>query len=305
MVAESNGRRVAVVFNPTKITDDQLFITLTSVLARHHGWEIPIFLATTPDDPGHEMTQVAVGLGADLVLAAGGDGTVRAVSTGLRETEVPCGIIPMGTGNLLARNLGIPLELEPALETAFSGERRAIDLAQLVVDHDHDNPTSFTGMAGIGFDAAMMQDTDERLKRVVGNVAYVLAFARQLSMRPRKVHVRVDDNHESRGKALLIMVGNTSQLQGGIQLFPDAVPDDGRLDVLLAAPTSISKWARFVRAVLRRKREAHVEYLTGAKITISLDDPAVWEADGDTEGEGSHFEFTVLPGALQVIVPKK
>lgn len=304
MSAESTGSRVAVVFNPTKIVDDQLFITLASVLARHHGWQVPIFIATTPEDPGQQMTRAALELGADLVLAAGGDGTVRAVTTELRETGVPCGIIPMGTGNLLARNLGIPLELEPALETAFGGEHRHIDLAQLVVDRDHENPTFFTGMAGIGFDAAMMSDTDERLKRVVGNAAYVFAFARQLSMRPRKVATTVDDQPATRRKALLIMVGNTSQLQGGIQLFPDAVPDDGQLDVLLAAPTSFSKWARLVRAVLRRKREAAVDYLAGAKIVISLEEPTVWEADGDTEGEGTHFEFTVLPRTLQVVVPR-
>lgn len=295
---------MAVVFNPTKITDNLLFVALSEAIASNPGWELPIFLPTTADDPGNAMAQLAIELGADLVIAAGGDGTVRAVTTALSETKVPCGIVPIGTGNLLARNLGIPLELAPAVDVALTGEERDIDLARLVVDHKDDELLAFTGMAGIAFDAAMMSDTDERLKKVVGNVAYVVAFARQMSMRPRNVRVRVDDGPETRRKALLIMVGNTGQLQGGIQLFPDAKPDDGQLDVLLAAPTSLGKWARFVQGVLRRKPTPQIDYLAGAKVVITLDEPTVWEADGDTEGEGSHFEFSVVPKALRVMVPR-
>ncbi|MGI5951336.1 MAG: diacylglycerol/lipid kinase family protein [Brooklawnia sp.] len=302
-MAESSGRRVAVVFNPTKINDDQLFATMTSALARHPGWGIPIYLATTPTDPGRGMTRLAVELGAELVLAVGGDGTVRAVTTALGRTGVACAIVPMGTGNLLARNLGVPLELEGAVDVAFTGARRRIDLAHLVVDHDQDNPTAFTGMAGIGFDAAMMRDTDTRLKKAVGNIAYVVAFAQQLGTRPRRIQVQVDDGPMINRRAVLMMVGNTGRLQGGIQLFPEARPDDGKLDVLLAAPTSLGTWARFVRAVMRRKPVPQVEYQSGTKVRIALDEPTVWEADGDTEGEGTHFEFTVQPDALLVVAP--
>lgn len=261
-------------------------------------------LPTRADDPGYSMTRHALEMGAELVLAAGGDGTARVVSTGLAHTQVPCAIIPMGTGNLLARNLGIPLELADALELAFTGTSRPIDIVRVVVDDDEANPTYFAGMAGVGFDAAMMRDTDERLKRVVGNAAYVVAFARTLGASPRKVRVQVDDEPPFRRTALLMLVGNTSMLQGGIRLFPDAEPDDGRLDLLLSAPTTLSKWARLARAVvIRMTRSKAVEYWSGMRVVLSLEEPALWEVDGDTQGEGGNFEFSVEPGAIRVVAP--
>lgn len=297
------GRRLAVIFNPTKVVDDRLFAAVNKAVDRHPGWERPIYLPTGADDNGRAATQQALRLGAELVLAAGGDGTVRAVTTVLQHSEVPCGIIPGGTGNLLARNLEIPLDYDRALDIVFAGVQRRIDLAQLVIDHDHDHVIHFTGMAGIGFDAAMMRDTDDRLKRVAGNVAYVVAFARHLNSRPRGMRMRIDDGDARDFKAVLMMVGNTSQLQGGLRLFPDARPDDGRLDVLVAAPTTLGKWARLVSAVLRRSRDPEVEYSQGSKIVFELDRPTECEADGDTEGKGTHFEFSVKPSALLVMAP--
>lgn len=299
-----DGRRVAVVHNPTKHADEKAFITLVSEYADHHGWDEPINLPTSESDPGEQMTRDALDQQVDLVLAAGGDGTVRVVTDVLSGTDTPCAIIPIGTGNLLARNLGVPLDTEAALELAFTGSPRTIDVATVTVDHDNSSTTGFTGMAGVGFDAAMMRDTDERIKKVAGNVAYVVAFAKHLGAEPRRVRVQVDDGPPMQRRAVLMMVGNTSQLQGGIQLFPDAVPDDGQLNMLLAAPTSIGKWARLVRAVLRRRRRGSgVEYLTGRRFVLDLDEPIIWELDGDAEGEASHFEFTVRPDAVKIIAP--
>lgn len=299
-----DGRRVAVIHNPTKHADQDAFVQLVTDYASHHGWQPPINLPTSESDPGEQMTRDALDASVDLVLAAGGDGTVRVVTNVLKGTGVPCAIIPIGTGNLLARNLGVPLDVEGALELAFTGGPRTIDVASVVVDHDATNVTGFTGMAGVGFDAAMMRDTDERVKKVAGNVAYAVAFAKQLGTPPRKVRVQVDDGPVLQRKAVLMLVGNTSQLQAGIELFPDAVPDDGMLNMLLAAPITLGMWARLLRAVLRRRhRHGGVEYLAGKKFVLALDEQVVWELDGDAAGEGSHFEFTVEPGALQVIAP--
>lgn len=304
-VQQSTERRVVVVFNPAKIGDEPSFRRITTRVAAQHGWPEPTFLATSTEDPGHGMAQQALDSGATLVLAAGGDGTARVVSTTLSHTKVPCAILPLGTGNLLARNLEIPLDLEDALHVAFTGVPRAIDLAQVVVDHDSANATRFTGMAGVGFDAAMMRDTDERLKRIVKNVAYVVAFTKHMTAPPRRVSVQVDYQPAFHRKALLMIVGNTSSLQGGIVLFPKARPDDGRLDLLLAAPTSLGMWARVASAVLRRiTRNKAVDYRSGTRFVLSLDEPTPWEVDGDTEGEGSHFEFSVDPGALLVVTPR-
>lgn len=294
-------RRVAVVYNPIKV-DEDVFRRLVSAKAAEHGFAEPTFYQTTPADAGEGVTRLAVAAGAELVLAAGGDGTARIVTTTLRDTGVVGAIIPIGTANLLARNLGISLDIPRALDIALTGQARAIDLAQLVIDYDDENPVYFTGMAGIGFDAALMRDTDTWLKKTVGSAAYLVAFAQQLGYRPRVVRYRVDDGHHAQRKAVLILVGNTRSLQGGIDLFPDALVDDGRLDLLLASPRTLAGWARMLAIVVGRLRRAKVvEYHSGERFVIDLDTDAPWELDGDTEGTGHHFEFSVLPGALHII----
>lgn len=296
----TTGRRLVVIHNPTKVGDADTFAAKLRQAAQKHGWPAPDFKPTTADDPGQAMAQAAVAEQADLVIAAGGDGTVRVVSTELRGTGIPCAIVPMGTGNLLARNLGIPLGLDAAVEVALTGQPRTIDLARLVVDRGE--AVFFTGMAGIGFDAALMDDTDENLKRVAGAIAYAVAFARQLGAPSRRVQVAVDDRVRLRRKAVLILVGNTSHLQGGFRLFPDAEPDDGRLDLLLANPRSLHGWARLVHAIVQKIRGGtEVMYYAGRRVVIDLDEPTMWELDGDTEGTGQHFEFEVVPDALRVI----
>ncbi|WIY82714.1 diacylglycerol kinase family protein [Propionimicrobium sp. PCR01-08-3] len=295
------GRRAAVVYNPIKV-DERAFRALVNAKAWEHGWPEPVFYATTLADAGQGATRRAVAEGAELVLAAGGDGTVRVVTTALRNTGVASAIVPVGTANLLARNLGISLDIPRALDIAFTGEPREIDLAQLVVDGDEANPVFFTGMAGVGFDAALMRDTDARLKKVVGSAAYLVAFAQQLGYRPRQVNYRVDDGPKAGRKAVLVLVGNTRSLQGGIELFPDAVVDDGKIDLLLASPRTLAGWARVLATVLHKlRRSKAVEYHGGLRFVIDLESEAPWEVDGDTEGVGRHFEFSVLPGALQIV----
>ncbi|MDI9628222.1 MAG: diacylglycerol kinase family lipid kinase [Acidobacteriota bacterium] len=299
----ATARRLAVVFNPTKAVDEALFTSISKAAARQGGWEPPFFLPTVAADAGRAATQQALRLGADMVIVSGGDGTVRAVGTSLQGSGVPCAIIPSGTGNLLARNLGIPLDHDRALEVAFRERPRRIDLAKLVLDHDEENAITFTGMAGIGFDAAMMRDTDEGLKRVVGSVAYVVAFARHIGMRPRPVRMRLSGQPEVRRRAVLMMVGNTGQLQGGVWLFPGAKPDDGQLDVLITAPTHLGKWAKLLSVLLRRSPDPAVEYWSGSRVVFELDEPIACEVDGDIEGSGTHFEFSVMPGAMLVVAP--
>lgn len=302
--SEAVGRKLVVIYNPVKVGDEDEFTEAVRRAARSFGWDAPEFSPTTEDDPGYAMAQAAVDAHADLVIAAGGDGTVRVVSTELRETDVCCAILPMGTGNLLARNLEIPLDIEDALEVALTGEPRTLDLARLVVDHGE--AVYFTGMAGVGFDAALMDDTDENLKKVAGAIAYVVSFAKQLGAPARRVRVRVDDRIRLRRRAVLILVGNTSSLHGGVQLFPDATPDDGELDLLLAEPRTLGGWARLFHVIVQKiRRTKTVAYYSGRHIVVDLDEAAPWELDGDTEGTGRHFEFEVVPDALRVITARR
>ena len=175
-VPAERRRRAAVIYNPTKVTDWVTFRRHVEYELRTRGWDRPLWLETSTDDPGRAMTEQAVREGVDLVLGAGGDGTIRVICSGLAGSGVPFGLIPAGTGNLLARNIGIPLDEAAALDVAFDGLDKAVDLVALSVDGgpaDH-----FAVMAGIGIDAVIMEGTDPMLKRAVG-IGGVLPVARR------------------------------------------------------------------------------------------------------------------------------
>jgi diacylglycerol kinase family enzyme len=135
--------RAAVVVNPTKLDDDEAFRKSVRQIMDDHGWDEPLWLETTPDDPGRGQAESAVSAGVDLVLACGGDGTVTACAEGVTGTGVPLAIIPMGTGNLLARNVGVPMGMDEALAVALGGVQQPIDAGRV-------NGTLFVVMAGLG-----------------------------------------------------------------------------------------------------------------------------------------------------------
>lgn len=293
---------VAVVYNPVKVKDEQGFRRHVASLAADSGWQEPLLLPTTPDDPGQGMVTRALDAGASLVIAAGGDGTVRVVAAGLVGTDIPLGLVPRGTGNLLARNLGIPLDQAQALRVAFTGQPTKLDAIQMVIDGAE--PDFFFAFAGIGFDAEMMNATNERLKKAVGNTAYVVSFAQSLHLPARRISYRLDDGHWRRRRAVLIMFGNVAQLQGGLELMQGADPHDGLVDLLLAAPRGLTGWLQLaVRTLLRQP--AGPLNLRAGRISVHVDEPIAYEFDGDTLGEATSFEATALPGALTLHTPAR
>jgi diacylglycerol kinase (ATP) len=297
-------RRAAVIFNPTKVTDWVTFRRHVEYELKTRGWERALWLETTTDDPGRAMTEQAVREGVDLVLGAGGDGTIRVICSGLAGTGVPFGLIPAGTGNLLAKNIGIPLDEAAALDVAFDGVDKAVDLVQLSVDGGP--PDHFAVMAGIGIDAVIMEGTDPNLKRAVGSAAYFLSAARNANHPALQATITVDDGPPLKRKAHVIVIGNVGFLQANIQLIPDARADDGLLDVLVASPRGIRDWVRITTQVLtrQRRRDAQVDRLTGRKVTISVDGRDHFQVDGDTVGECSTMTAVVRPQALLMRVPR-
>ncbi len=222
--------RAAVVVNPTKLDDDEAFRKSVHRVMDDHGWDEPLWLETTPEDPGRGQAKSAVSAGVDLVLACGGDGTVTACAEGVTDTGVPLAIIPMGTGNLLARNIGLPLGLDEALAVALGGVQEPIDAGRV-------NGTLFVVMAGLGLDARMLSDASEPLKKRLGWLAYAISAVRHLGDRPMRVTVSAEGGRRRRMRASALIVGNVGWLRGGLPLLPDARPDDGMLD---AEPTVFS-----------------------------------------------------------------
>ena len=297
-------RRAAVIYNPSKVVDWVTFRRHVEYELKTRGWERTLFLETTPEDPGHAMTAQAVAEGVDLVLGAGGDGTIRVICSGLAGRGIPFGLIPAGTGNLLAKNIGIPLDAALALDVALDGEDKAIDLVEVTVDHRVHH--HFAVMAGIGIDAAIMEGTNADLKKAVGSAAYFVSAAQHANHKALDTRVQVDDEEPVERRAHVIVIGNVGFLQGNLPLIPDARPDDGLLDVLIASPVTVRDWARvFTRVLTRHRRgDAQLDRFTGRRVTITVDRLDAYQLDGDTEGECRTMTAEIRPGALVVRVPR-
>jgi YegS/Rv2252/BmrU family lipid kinase len=290
--------RAAVVHNPTKVTDlPALKRRVEPVMARA-GWEPPLWLETTVEDPGAGMARQAVADGCDVVFVAGGDGTVMAAATALAGTEVPLAILPTGTGNLLARNLDLPFTDEAAcLRIGLTGRTRAIDVGAV-------EDRKFVVMAGLGFDAAMMRDAPEGLKKKVGWPAYVVSATKHLRGRGIRVTLTLDDGEPLNRRVRTVVVGNVGRLQGNFPLLPDAVPDDGVLDVVVIATRNILDWARVGTRVLRRADvpDRRMERFTAKHVLIEASHSQPRQLDGDVIEDGRLLDIQVEAGALLVKV---
>lgn len=293
---------VALVVHPIKVADPDALADRVRKRCAELGWPQPAVLETTQEDPGTGQARQAVADGAELVIAAGGDGTVRAVAKALTDSAARLGVVPQGTGNLLGRNLGIPTDVEEALEIALAGEDRTIDVGRVIGSGE-----VFTVMAGIGLDAAMVRDAPEGLKKRVGWLAYLVGMARALRGKRLKVEIIVDGAEPLRRSARAVLVGNVGQLQGGVDLLPESRPDNGTLDVgILAARGPIEWTAVLVQSLLRRHPERgdrRLERISGGHIIVRTRSAAAREVDGDLLTDGSSLEIEVLPAALTVRVP--
>jgi YegS/Rv2252/BmrU family lipid kinase len=290
--------RSAIVVNPSKVTDlDARKQEIRAALAAA-GWAEPQWLETTREDPGCGQTREAIAAGASVVFAFGGDGTVMAVATELAGTDVALAVLPAGTGNLLAANLGLDNEVGAAVDVAIHGDRRRIDVGAV-------GDRCFTVMAGMGFDARMLDATPEKLKKHIGWPAYAVAGIRNLHHRPMRLRLRLDDGEPRRRRAKAVLIGNVGRLQGGIPLLPDAQPDDGWLDVAVLSPQSLGHWAALAWGVIRRRRTvSRMETFRAKKVEIVGDRTEPRELDGDVIEPGRSMTVEIRERALCLCVPK-
>ena len=297
----SQSRRCAVIYNPTKISDK--FRALVEECVQRKGWGNTLWLETSVEDPGGAVTRQAVAAHVDLVIAAGGDGTIRVVADALAQTGIPLGLIPAGTGNLLARNLDLPLEEVDAIEVALSGQIRQVDLVKITVDNRA--PEHFAVMAGIGIDAVIMDETDEGLKDKVGSAAYFVAAAKALGRLPVRMTVQLDGNRPVRRRAMLCVIGNVGTLRANLTLIPGARPDDGLLDVYIASPRRFRHWVKIaLRLMTRRaKKDDQVDQHTGTRVRIKIHGKDNYQLDGDVIAEATTLDAEIQPGALAICVP--
>jgi YegS/Rv2252/BmrU family lipid kinase len=298
-------RTLAVVLNPAKVENVDGFKELVERMAQESGWQQPAWFETTVEDPGRSMAEAAAIGGAELVLVCGGDGTVRTVCAELAGTGIPVGVVPAGTGNLLARNLSIPLYLQAAVDVALNGQDRAIDLVRISGDGIGEDE-HYLVMAGMGFDAAIMEGASEQIKARVGWLAYVVSALRNLMFPAVRVEVSVDGGPWTKHRARTVVIGNVGYLQAGMPLLPDATIDDGILDVVILHPRRFLSWIPLaVRVLSKHKRtDDTINRVTGRTVSIRASADTPRQLDGDSIGAGRELNAECLHGKLLVRVPR-
>lgn len=324
-MTDSNSKTAAVIYNPTKVDLDALRATVATESAAA-GWAETLWFETSVDDVGQGVTGEALEHNVDLVIAAGGDGTVRAVAEALRGHDVPLALLPSGTGNLLARNLDMTLNDSPgSVRAAFTGTDRNIDLGMIQIEREDKtrDQHAFVVMAGLGLDAKMIANTDEDLKKKAGWAAYLKAIVASLRD-PEELHVRfrLDDERAKRTVVHTLILGNCGSLPANILLMPEAVLDDGLFDLMMTRPGGVLGWIRvwikiaWTNGVVRRtkagkavvgeqKNDRDLRYETCATFTARLSAPEEIELDGDGFGKTVAFKAWIEPRALRVRVPRQ
>jgi len=313
--AEPSRPRAGVVVNYSKIERDDQRPGRVTARMTELGWAPPLWLPTTADDPGSSQAKAALAAGCDVVLSFGGDGTARLVAEQLLNTGVPLGLLPAGTGNLLARNLRVPpSDLDQALRIALGHRQRTVDVgrAEIDVSGEDESPQrqTFLVMAGLGFDAEVMASVNPQLKQRVGWWAYVVTAMRVLNGRRTRVRVALDGEPPIAVRVRSIIVGNCGELTVGVRLLPEAQVDDGWLDVVAVGPRGIVGWAAVVGTVLSRRRRdgttgraTTVRHFRCRKIEIRAERPLYVQLDGDPAGSARVLRAWVEPAALQVKSP--
>jgi YegS/Rv2252/BmrU family lipid kinase len=309
--------KIAIIWNPTKTERETLESGLAEAIGQDPAPEV-LWWETTPDDAGQGVTERAIADGANLVIAAGGDGTVRAVAEHLADSgaDADLGIVPLGTGNLLARNLDVPInDVAAALTRALSGQAAPVDVGWVDVDTDAGAERhAFVVMVGFGIDAHMISETDDDLKDKAGWLAYVESLGRALSASDViPFRITVDDGSVRDIEGHTLLVANCGRLQGGITLLPDAEPSDGELDYLLLSAEGVGEWLGTMKTMIwdnglkrlisdadEATSTESVDQGRATRIDVTLTEPRAFEIDGEEIGKTTGFRVDIQPAAIRV-----
>jgi diacylglycerol kinase family enzyme len=292
---------VAFVINGTLAKAGGRFLPLCHAAAARAGWT-PEFHVTGKAEAGVAAARDAAADGADLVVAVGGDGTVRGCAEGLANTGIPLGIVPVGTGNLLAATLGIPAHARAALAVVLGA--RGTRCADRRIDLATADGAPFTAMAGMGLDAAVVAAT--RLKHHFGWLAYAMSGAVHLALPPAGFTISMDGGAPVERDARSVVVGNSGLLPGGFTLLPDARIDDGLLDVGILAPHGPFGWPKVATRVLTHSRhqDRHLVRFQARTVQITAHSALPREVDGELVAPDRTLTVSVQPGALIVRAPQ-
>jgi diacylglycerol kinase (ATP) len=296
-ISGNSERRVAVIAHRGKSLGGGL-PELRQLLAAH-GVPAPAWYEISKSKQAPPVAERAIAEGATLLFIWGGDGTIQRCLDAVAGRDVTVAVVPAGTANLLAANLGIPADdVGVAVRIGLFGDRRPLDVGVL-------NGKRFAVMAGVGFDAHMMQIADGGLKERWGQLAYVWAAIRSTRIASRKVTIDVDGAAWFRGQAAGILLGQMGTLTSGLVAFPDAAPDDGQLEVAVITADTWSHWLRVLYRLVsgHPERSPLARTTRGSEVDITLDQATPYELDGGTRKAKKRLRASIEPGAITVCVP--
>ena len=262
------------------------------------GFPDPLWYEVPKSKKAPACARDAVANGADLLVVWGGDGTVQRCIDAVAGSGAAVAIVPTGTSNLLATSLRIPKDLGEAVRVALHGDRRTIDTGTVNGEH-------FAMMAGAGLDALLVRDADSGLKDRFGRAAYLYTGAKALGVRPVRATVTVDGRRLYRGPTTCVLVGNTSELIAGIDVFEVSEPDDGVLEVGVVTAKGRLEWLRvFARVVLGKGKDSpFVETSRGRTISVAFLRATLYELDGGDREPARRLDIAVDPSSVTVCVP--
>jgi YegS/Rv2252/BmrU family lipid kinase len=263
-----------------------------------HGVSDPIWYEVPKSKKAPKRVRRAVDEGADLVFVWGGDGMVQRCVDALAGRDVAVAIVPAGTANLLASNLGIPKDIDEAVRIGLHGARRRLDLGRV-------NGERFAVMAGAGFDARMIRDADRGMKDRVGRLAYIVTGAKNLRGSRVRTKIRVDGAKWFDDDASCVLVGNVGKILGGIEAFEHARPDDGRLELGVVTAEGLLQWTRALsRTALGNAEKSPFVHTTSAKrIDVTMAKSTPYELDGGDRPSTKRLKIRVETGAIAICVP--
>jgi diacylglycerol kinase (ATP) len=290
--------KVAVVAHAGKTVGGGL-PELRTELARR-GVERPLWYEVPKSKKVPKRVQEALAAGAELVIAWGGDGTVQRCIDVMAGSDAKLAVIPAGTANLFASNLGIPSDIADAVDIGLHGATRTIDVGKMKGER-------FGVMAGAGLDARMIRDADGTLKDRLGRLAYVWTGLKGARSSTFGAKIDVDGSPWYEGEASLVLAGNLGKLFAGVEVFEDARPDDGQLELGIVRADGLVEWARTVaRAAVGTPSESpFVQQTRASTVRAELDRKVLYELDGGERDPVKRFRIEVEPGAIAVRVPEQ
>jgi YegS/Rv2252/BmrU family lipid kinase len=262
------------------------------------GVSNPIWSEVPKSRFASKRVEAALEEGAELVFVWGGDGMVQRTIDVLAGTGVPLAIVPAGTANLFASSLGLPQDVPEAVAIGLSGRDRPVDVGKL-------NGERFGVMAGAGLDAKIIQDADGGLKDRFGRLAYVWTASKHLRGDPFEARIEVNGDLWYEGNASCILLGNVGRLFAGAEVFENAHPDDGLLELGVSNAEGIGEWARTMAHTVigSATKSPFVQATKIERAVVELDRKVPYEMDGGERGTVKRLKVKIEPQAITVRVP--